>query len=42
MIQVYKIFNGYEDIDTGCFSTVDSDSFTRGHPFKLKKIEAIW
>ena len=38
MIQVYKIFNGYEDIDTECFFTVDSDSYTRGHPFKLKKI----
>ena len=38
MIQVYKILNGYEDIDTECFFTVDSDSYTRWHPFKLKKI----
>ena len=38
MIQVYKIFNGYEDIDTECYFTVDTDSYTRGHPFKLKKI----
>ena len=38
MIQVYKITNGYEDIDTECFFTVDSDLYTRGHSFKLKKI----
>ena len=38
MIQVYKILNGYEDIDTECIFTVDSDSYTRGHRFKLKKI----
>ena len=31
MIQVYKILNRYEDIDTECFLTVDSDSYTRGH-----------
>ena len=34
MIQVYKNFNGYEYIDTECFFTVDSDSYTKGHPFK--------
>ena len=33
-----KNLNGYEDIVTECFFTVDSDSYTRGHPFKLKKI----
>ena len=38
MIQAYKIFNWHEEIDTECFFTVDSDSHTRGHPFKLKKI----
>ena len=38
MIKVYEILNGYVDIDTECFFTVDSDSYTRGHPFKLKKI----
>ena len=38
MIQVYKILNGYKNIDTECFFTIDSDSFTRGHSFKLKKI----
>ena len=38
MIQVYKVFSGYEDIDTECFFIVDSDSHTRGHPFKLEKI----
>ena len=38
MIQVYKILNGYEDIDTKGFFTVDSDKHTRGKPFKLKKI----
>ena len=38
MIQVYKIFNGYKDIDTEGFFTIDSDSYTCGHPFKLKKI----
>ena len=38
MIQVDKILNGYEDIDTECFFIVDLDSNTRGHPFKLKKI----
>ena len=38
MIQVYKILNGYQDIDTECFFTVDSDSYTRGQPLKLKKI----
>ena len=38
MIQVYRILYGYEDIDTRCFFTVDPDSYTRGHPFKLKKI----
>ena len=38
MIQVYKIFNGSKDIDTECFFTVDSDSYTRRHPFKLEKI----
>ena len=37
-IQVYKILNGYEDIDTECFFTVDSDSYTRENPIKLKKI----
>ena len=37
MIQAYKIFHGYDDIDTECFFTVDSDSYTRGHPLKLKK-----
>ena len=30
-IQVYKILIGYEDIDTKCFFTVDSDSYSRGH-----------
>ena len=40
-IQAYKIFNGYEDIDTKWFFTVDSDSYTRGHPFRLKKIRGI-
>ena len=39
MIQVYKILNGYEDIDADCFFTVDSDSYTCGHLFKLKKIK---
>ena len=38
MIQVYKIFNGYEDVDIEGFFTVDSESYTCGHPFKLKKI----
>ena len=38
IIKVHKILNKYEDIDTECFFTVDSDSYTRGHPFKLKKI----
>ena len=38
VIQVHKVFNGYEDIDTEGFFTVDSDSYTRGHPFKLKNI----
>ena len=38
MIQVYNILNGYEDIDTECFFTVDSDSYIRGNPFKLQKI----
>ena len=37
MIQAYKIFNGYENIDT-IFFTVDSDLYIRRHPFKLKKI----
>ena len=38
MIQAYKVFNGHENIDMECFFTVDSDSYSRGHPFKLKKI----
>ena len=38
MIHVYKILNGHEIIDTECFFTVDSDLYTCGHPFKLKKI----
>ena len=38
MIQAYKFFNGYEDIEMECFFTVDSDSYTSGHTFKLKKI----
>ena len=38
MIQVHKIFNGYENIDTEGFFTVDSDSYIHGHPFKLKKV----
>ena len=29
-----KIFYGYEDIDTECFFTIDSDSYNRGHHFK--------
>ena len=37
MIQVHNILNGYEYIDTECFYTVDSDSYTHEHPFKLKK-----
>ena len=38
MIQVYKIINGYEDVEMECYFTVDSDSYTRRHLFKLKKI----
>ena len=38
VIQVYKIMNGYKDIDTKCFFTVDSDSYTRGHLSNLEKI----
>ena len=38
MIQVSKVFNGYEDINMECFFTVDSDLYTRGHPLKLKDI----
>ena len=34
----YKILDGYEDIDTECFFTIDSYSYTCGHPFKLKKV----
>ena len=34
MIEVYKFFSAYEDIDMECFFTVDSDSYTRGHPLK--------
>ena len=37
MIQVCKTLSRYEYIDTECIFTVDSDSYTRGHPFKLKK-----
>ena len=37
MIQVYNILDGYEDIDNEGSFTVDSVSYTRGHPFKLKK-----
>ena len=36
MIQVFKILN--EDIDTGCFFTVYSDSCNRRYPFRLKRI----
>ena len=35
MIQVYEIFNGYEDTVT---VTVDSHSYTRGHPFNNNKM----
>ena len=38
MIQVYKILNGYEDIDTECFFTIDSDSYTLRTSFQNKKI----
>ena len=38
MTHVFKIVNGYEDIDTDCFFTVDPDSYTCRHAFKLKKI----
>ena len=38
MIQLHIILDVYEDIDMECFFTVDSDLYTRGHPFKLKKI----
>ena len=38
MIQVCKILSGYENIDMECFFTVDSDSYTRRHTFKLKNI----
>ena len=38
MIQVYKIVNWYENFDMECFFMVYSDSYTHGHPFKLKKL----
>ena len=38
MIQVHRNLNEHEDIDTECLFTVDSDSYTRGHHFKLRKI----
>ena len=39
IILVYKILNGYEYVDTDGFFTIDSHSYTCGHPFKLKKIK---
>ena len=42
MIQVYKISDGYIGINAVDFFTVDSDSYTSGHPFKLFRLEVIW
>ena len=37
MIQVYKIINGFDDIEEGIFFSRVVESKTRGHNFKLKK-----
>ena len=38
MLQVYKILDGMKILTWNDFFTNDSSSYTRGHPFKLKKI----
>ena len=36
-IEVYKILNGYENIDRNVFSSVKEERRTRGHGIKLAK-----
>ena len=36
-IEVFKILNGYENIDRNNFSSLQKDSRTRGHQVKLVK-----
>ena len=36
-IEVFKILNGYENIDNNMFSSLKKDSRTRGHEAKLVK-----
>ena len=37
MLQVFKILQGYDDINPDEFFTQDTSHRTRGHPFKLSK-----
>ena len=37
MIQVYKMFNGLDDVDVNDFFCLDHSNRTRGHNFKIKK-----
>jgi hypothetical protein len=38
MILVYKMFQGLVNIDVNNFFTLETDSRTRGHEFKIKKV----
>ena len=38
-IEVFKILNGYENIDRNMFFSLKKDSRTRGHEVKLVKVQ---
>ena len=38
LIHAYLIVDEHEDINIECFIIIDSDSYAREHPFKLRKI----
>ena len=41
-IEVFKILNGYENIDRNTFFSLKKDSRTRGHEVKLERISVDW
>ena len=41
-IEVFKILNGYENIDRNIFFLLKKDSRTRGHEITLVKINVDW
>ena len=39
MIELFKILNGYENIDRNMFFSPNKDNRTRGHEIKLVKVQ---